>query len=70
MNIAAVAKMAGQALSARGSVREFKQARHNSDRLRMAQAAVTGLSVALTVAIIVRDLRQERAQKLDFGESK
>jgi hypothetical protein len=62
MNIAAVARMVGQAMSARGSVREFKLARTENDRLRMVQAVVTGLSVALTVAIIVRELRQEKTQ--------
>jgi hypothetical protein len=62
MNIASVANMAGQAMSARSSVREFKKARTENDRLRMARAVVTGLSVAITVAIIVRELRQEKAQ--------
>lgn len=63
MNLRTITKLAGPAVSAGATVRTFTKARREHDKLRMLDAVITALSVAVTVAIVVRELRENRAEQ-------
>lgn len=60
MNVKYLAKFAGSAFGAFSAVRALTKARHEGDKLRMADAVLSAASAALAIAIVVRDLREER----------
>lgn len=63
MNVKTLARFGGQAIAAGATVRTFSKARRDGDKLRMLDAIVTALSIAVTVAVIVRELREKSADK-------
>lgn len=64
MNIKYLAKFAGSAVGAGSAVRSFAKARRENDRLRMVDAVVSVVSVAITVAIIVREIREDQNDRV------
>lgn len=63
MNVKTIAKFAGQAAAAGATVRTFSKARREHDKLRMLDAVITAVSIAVTVAIVVREIRENRDEK-------
>ncbi|PSL06074.1 hypothetical protein CLV30_103229 [Haloactinopolyspora alba] len=57
MNVKTVAKFAGSALGAGSAARSFAKAKRESDRLRMVDALLSVASAAVTIAIVVREMR-------------
>ncbi|TDE02192.1 hypothetical protein [Jiangella asiatica] len=60
MNVKYLAKFGGSALGAVGAVRSLAKARRENDRLRLIDAVLSVLSVAVTIAIVVRELREQQ----------
>ncbi|NEE02852.1 hypothetical protein [Phytoactinopolyspora halotolerans] len=58
MNGKQVIKVVGSAFGAFSALRAFSKARHEGDRLKMLDAGLSVASVAVTVAIIVREIRE------------
>ncbi|HEY9411843.1 MAG TPA: hypothetical protein VIP77_19850 [Jiangellaceae bacterium] len=63
MNVKTIAKFAGQAAATVATVRTFSKARREHDKLRMLDAVITAVSIAVTVAIVVREIRENRDEK-------
>lgn len=63
MNVRTIAKFAGQAAAAGATVRTFTKARRENDNLRMLDAVLTALSIAVTVAIVIREIRENSDEK-------
>lgn len=57
MNIKHVIKLAGTAFGAFSAIKAFSKAKSEGDTLRMVDAGLSAASVAVTVAIIVREIR-------------
>ncbi|WP_035812297.1 hypothetical protein [Jiangella gansuensis] len=62
MNVKYLAKFGGSALGAAGAMRSLTKARRENDKLRMIDAVLSVLSVAVTIAIVVRELREEQGK--------
>ncbi len=62
MNLRNVAKFGGQALAAGGTVKTLREARAEGDKLKLLDAIVHALAIATAVALIIRELREERAE--------
>ena len=60
MNVKYLVKCASSAFGAVSAVRALTKARHDGDRLRMADAVISAASAAIAVAIVVRDMRDEK----------
>ena len=60
MNVKYLVKFASSAFGAVSAVRALTKARHEGDRLRMADAVISAASAAVAVAIVVRDMRDEK----------
>jgi hypothetical protein len=58
MNVKHIIKLVGQALAVGGTVRAFAKARREGDKLKMLDAGLAAASIAVTVAVVVRDVRQ------------
>jgi hypothetical protein len=65
VNIMNVARIGGQAMAVGALVREIRTARAEGDKLRLLDAVVNFLAVATTIAIIVREFRNRRADDGD-----
>jgi hypothetical protein len=50
-------------------VREIRRARAEGDKLRLLDAIVNFLAVATTIAIVVREIRNRRAEDNDHDEN-
>lgn len=61
MNVKYLAKFVGSAVGAGSALRSFARARRDNDRLKMLDALISVASVALTVAIVVREIREEKS---------
>ncbi|TDD68175.1 hypothetical protein E1262_16410 [Jiangella aurantiaca] len=70
MNVKYLAKFGGSALSAGTAVRSLSKARRDKDGLRMIDAVLSILSVAITIAIIVREIRESRDENKPLVELK
>ncbi|NDL59149.1 hypothetical protein [Phytoactinopolyspora mesophila] len=58
MNIKHIIKLTSQALAAGGAVRAFTKARREGDTLKMVDAGLAAASVAVAIAVVVREVRQ------------
>jgi large-conductance mechanosensitive channel len=65
MNIMHIARIGGQAMAVGSLVREIRRARAEGDKLRLLDAIVNFLAVATTIAIVVREIRNRRAEDND-----
>ena len=63
MNVKYLAKFAGSAVGAGAAAKSFSKARQQHDKLRMIDALISVLSVAITVAIVVREIRENQDSK-------
>lgn len=63
MNIRTVARFGGQALAVGAMWKSLRQARADGDKLRILDAIVHALAIATAIALIVREVRQERSLK-------
>jgi hypothetical protein len=63
MNIRTVARFSGQALAVGAMWKSLRQARADGDTLRILDAIVHALAIATAIALIVREVRQERSLK-------
>jgi hypothetical protein len=63
MNIRTVARFGGQALAVGAMWKSLRQARADGDTLRILDAIVHALAIATAIALIVREVRQERSLK-------
>jgi uncharacterized RDD family membrane protein YckC len=63
MNIRTVARFSGQALAVGAMWKSLRQARADGDKLRILDAIVHALAIATAIALIVREVRQERSLK-------
>ncbi|TDC48808.1 hypothetical protein E1212_20195 [Jiangella ureilytica] len=70
MNVKYLAKFGGSAMGAVGAARSLTRARREGDKLRMVDAVLSILSVAITIAIIVRELRQAQDENKPLVELK
>ncbi len=71
MNIKTLARFGGQTIAAVTAVRMFTKARREGDKLRMLDAVVTALSIAVTVAVVVRELREAtegKSRLIELGD--
>jgi hypothetical protein len=71
VNIKTLARFGGQAIAAATTVRMFSKARREGDKLRMLDAIVTAVSIALTVAVVVRELRETaegKSRLIELGD--
>ncbi|MFW6205222.1 MAG: hypothetical protein ACOC96_09635 [Actinomycetota bacterium] len=60
MQLKMIVRLGSQAFAIGGLVKSLREARAEGDRLRMLDAAVHGLAIATTVALLVREIRQQR----------
>jgi len=60
MQVKMIVRLGSQAFAVGGIVKSLREARAESDRLRMLDAVVHGLAIATTVALLVREIRQQR----------
>ncbi|HEX6195130.1 MAG TPA: hypothetical protein VFZ37_04435 [Jiangellaceae bacterium] len=65
MDMKNVVRLGGQALAAGGAVKSLRQARTEHDKLKLLDAIVHALAIATAVALIIRELREERAEQED-----
>ena len=63
MDMRNVVKFGGQALAVGGTVKSLRQARADGDKLKMLDAIVHGLAIATAIALIIREVRQQRAER-------
>lgn len=62
MNLKTGIRLATKGFSLFSSAKLLNEARKEGDKLHIADAALTVLSVMVTLAIIIRDLREEQAE--------
>ncbi len=60
MELKMIVRLGSQAFAVGGLVKSLREARAEGDRLRMLDAVVHGLAIATTVALLVREIRQQR----------
>lgn len=60
MQVKMIVRLGSQAFAVGGIVKSLREARAENDRLRMLDAVVHGLAIATTVALLVREIRQQR----------
>ncbi|MBB5790541.1 hypothetical protein [Jiangella mangrovi] len=70
MNVKYLAKFGGSAMGAVGAARSLTKARREGDKLRMVDAVLSILSVAITIAIIVREIREAQDDNKPLVELK
>ncbi|SDU80835.1 hypothetical protein [Jiangella alkaliphila] len=70
MNVKYLAKFGGSALGAVGAARSLGKARREGDKLRMVDAVLSILSVAITIAIVVREIRESQEENKPLVELK
>lgn len=70
MNVKYLAKFGGSALGAVGAARSLTKARREGDKLRMIDAVLSILSVAITIAIVVREIREAQSEDKPLVELK
>ena len=70
MNVKYLAKFGGSAMGAVGAARSLTRARREGDKLRMVDAVLSILSVAITIAIIVREIREAQDENKPLVELK
>jgi hypothetical protein len=63
VDIRTLVRFAGQAMAVGGAWRSLRQARAQNDKLKLLDAAVRALTVLTTIALIVREVRQQRSAK-------
>ncbi len=63
MNVRTMARFGGQAAAAGGAWKSLRQAREQDDKLKLFEAIVRALTVAITIALIVREIREQRSAK-------
>jgi hypothetical protein len=63
MDIRTLARFGGQAAAVGGAWRSLRQAREQDDKLKLLDAVVRVLTVAITIALIVREIREQRSVK-------
>ena len=64
MDLRNAARFGGQAFAVGTTVKAVRQARAEGDKLKMFDAVIHGLAIATAIALIIRELRQQRAEKL------
>jgi len=57
------ARFGGQAFAVSGTVKALRQARAEGDKLKMLDAVIHGLAIATAIALIIREVRQQRAER-------
>jgi hypothetical protein len=57
MNAKQIIRLVGSIFSATAALKAFNKARDDGDKLKMLDAGLTAASVAVAVAIVVRDVR-------------
>ncbi len=63
MNVRTMARFGGQAAAVGGAWKSLRQAREQDDKLKLFEAIVRALTVAITIALIVREIREQRSAK-------
>jgi hypothetical protein len=63
MDLRNVVKFGGQAFAVTGTVKALREARAEGDKLKMLDAVVHGLAIATALALIIRELKQQRDAK-------
>jgi flagellar biogenesis protein FliO len=63
VNVRTVARFGGQAVAVTAAVKSLRQARAEGDTLKLLDALVHALAIATAIALIVREVRQERSLK-------
>jgi chorismate synthase len=58
-----VVKFGSQAFAVTGTVKALRQARAEGDKLKMLDAVVNGVAIATAVALIIREVKQQRDAK-------
>jgi len=60
MELRTLFRFGGQAMAVTGIVKSLRQARAEDDKLKMIDAIVHGLAIATALALIVREIKQQR----------
>ena len=63
MDIRTLARFGGQAMAVGGAWKSLRQAREQDDKLKLLDAVLRALTVAITIALIVREVREQRSAK-------
>ncbi len=63
MDIKTLARFGGQAIAVSAALKSLRQARAEGDKLKLLDAVVHALAIATAIALIVREVRQERSLK-------
>ena len=63
MNVRTLARFGGQALAVGAMWKSLRQARAEGDKLKLFDAILHALAIATAIALIVREVRQERSLK-------
>ena len=63
MDIRTLGRFGGQALAVGGAWKSLRQAREQDDKLKLIDAVLRALTVAITIALIVREVREHRSAK-------
>jgi hypothetical protein len=58
MNIKHIIRFVGSAFAAGSALKELSKAKRENDKLKMLEAGLSLASVAVTVAVVVREVRQ------------
>jgi hypothetical protein len=63
VNIRTLARFGGQAVAVSAAFKSLRQARAEGDKLKLLDAVIHALAIATAIALIVREVRQERSLK-------
>lgn len=67
MDIRTLVRFGGQAMAVTSIVKSLRQARAEGDKLKMIDAVVHGLAIATALALIVREIKQQREGEDKFS---
>ncbi|NED97355.1 hypothetical protein G1H11_18830 [Phytoactinopolyspora alkaliphila] len=70
MNAKQIIRIVGSVFSATAAMKAFTKAKHEGDKLKMLDAGLAAASIAVTVAIVVRDVRggDDRSRMVELGD--
>jgi hypothetical protein len=60
MNVMNYVRIGGEVFAVGASMRQLRKAREEGDNLRLLEAAVHFLAIAVTIAILLREIRNRR----------
>ena len=67
MDIRTLVRFGGQAMAVTSIVKSLRQARAEGDKLKMIDAVVHALAIATALALIVREIKQQREGEDKFS---